>query len=70
MKYYFVKVAFKYEDEKGKIKSQSVTYLTHDESCMSAEARTVKFLTDNGEKAFEVKSIIESPISTVIDEED
>jgi hypothetical protein len=68
MKYYSVKVAFKYEDEKsGKIKFKNVIYLVQDESCMTAEARTIKYLTEMGEQAYEIKSIVESPVVAVIE---
>jgi len=71
MKYYNVKVAFKYEDEKsGKVKTQNVIYLVDSESVTEAEARTTKYLTDNGEQAFEVKSVVESPVAAVIEVEE
>lgn len=67
MKFYQVKVAFRYEDEKtGKVKTQNVIYLVDSESVTEAEARTVAHLNDAGENAFEVTAVSESIISTVI----
>ena len=66
MQYFQVKVQFTVEDSKGKIKKQNVNYLVDAQSVTEAEARTVKFLTDNDEQAFEVKSASESKIFDVI----
>ena len=66
MQYFQVKVQFTIEDSKGKVKKQSVNYLVDAQSVTEAEARTVKFLTDNDEQAFEVKSASESKIFDVI----
>jgi hypothetical protein len=66
MQYFQVKVQFTVEDSKGKVKKQSVNYLVDAQSVTEAEARTVKFLTDNDEQAFEVKSASESKIFDVI----
>jgi len=66
MQYFQVKVQFTVEDSKGKVKKQSVNYLVDAQSVTEAEARTVKFLTDNDEQAFEVKSASESKIFNVI----
>jgi hypothetical protein len=71
MKFYQVKVAFKYEDEKtGKIKTQNVVYLVDAMSVTEAEARTVMFLTEAGEQQFEVTSASESIIAAVIQTEE
>ena len=71
MKYYQVKVAFKYEDEKtGKIKTQNVVYLVDALSVTEAEARTVLYLTEAGEQQFEVTSVSESIIAAVIQTEE
>ena len=64
--YFQVKVQFTVEDSKGKVKKQNVNYLVDAQSVTEAEARTVKFLTDNDEQAFEVKSASESKIFDVI----
>jgi hypothetical protein len=66
MQYFQVKVQFTVEDSKGKVKKQSVNYLVDAQSVTEAEARTVKFLTNNDEQAFEVKSASESKIFDVI----
>ena len=68
--FFLVKVQFKIEDEKGKVKNQNVNYLVDAMSVTEAEARTVKYLTDRGEQAFEVKAASESKISEVISSED
>lgn len=71
--FFQVKVQFTVEDSKGKVKKQNVNYLVDAQSVTEAEARTVKFLTDNDyflylstEQAFEVKSASESKIFDVI----
>lgn len=69
MQYFQVKVQFTVEDSKGKVKKQNVNYLVDAQSVTEAEARTVKFLTDNDEQAFEVKSASESKIFDVISTE-
>jgi hypothetical protein len=46
MQYFQVKVEFKIEDDKGKIKRQSYLYLVDAQSVTEAEARTVKYLTE------------------------
>ena len=66
MQYFQVKVQFTVEDSKGKVKKQNVNYLVDAQSVTEAEVRTVKFLTDNDEQAFEVKSASESKIFDVI----
>ena len=63
--YFQVKVQFTVEVN-GKLKKQNITYLVDAMSVTEAEARTVKFLTDNDEQAFEVKSASESKIFDVI----
>jgi hypothetical protein len=64
--YFQVKVVFTVEDSKGKVKKQNVLYLVDAQSVTEAEARMVKYLTDNGENEFEVKAASESPIASVI----
>lgn len=65
-KYFLVKVQFTIEDEKsGKLKKTIVQYLVDAQSCTEAEARIVGHL-GSGFTDYEVKSISESPISTVI----
>ena len=49
MKYFQVKVEFKTEDDKGRIKRQSYLYLVDAQSVTEAEARTVKYLRDQSE---------------------
>lgn len=66
MQYFQVKVEFKTEDEKGRIKRQSVSYLVDALSVTEAEARTVKYLADQDEKDFEVKSAAASKIVEVL----
>jgi len=66
MQYFQVKVEFKVEDDKGKIKRQNVLYLVDAQTVTEAEARMVKYLTDNGENEFEVKAASESPIASVV----
>ena len=64
--FYQVKVQFTVEDSKGKVKKQNIIYLVDAQSVTEAEARMVKYLTDNGEQEFEVKSASESVIAEVI----
>jgi hypothetical protein len=64
--YFQVKVAFTVEDSKGKVKKQNVLYLVDAMSVTEAEARIVKYLTDNDEIQFEVKAASESPIASVV----
>ena len=64
--YFQVKVQFTVEDSKGKVKKQNVLYLVDSQSVTEAEARIVKYLTDNGENEFEVKAASESPIASVV----
>jgi hypothetical protein len=64
--YFQVKVQFTVEDSKGKVKKQNVLYLVDSQSVTEAEARMVKYLTDNGENEFEVKAASESPIASVV----
>jgi hypothetical protein len=64
--YFQVKVQFRTEDDKGKVKKENINYLVDAMSVTEAEARTVSYLTENGEEAFEVKSAAESKIAQVI----
>ena len=64
--FFQVKVQFKVEDDKGKVKKQNVLYLVDAQSVTEAEARMVQYLNDQGEQAFEVKSASESKIFDVI----
>jgi hypothetical protein len=63
--YFQVKVQFKSDEGK----KTSVNYLVDAQSVTEAEARTVKFLVDHGEEAFEVKAASASNIAQVISEE-
>ena len=62
MQYFQVKVQFVNEDNK----KTSVLYLVDAHSVTEAEARTVDYLTEEGESNFEVKSASESKIVEVI----
>ena len=64
--FFQVKVQFITEDGKGKLKKQNVNYLVDAQSVTEAEARTVKYLVDEGEEQFEVKSASEAKIAEVI----
>jgi hypothetical protein len=63
-KYFQVKVQFRQEDERGKIKKVNVQYLVDAMSCTEAEARVVKWLGSMND--YEVKSVSESQIAEVI----
>ena len=60
--YFQVKVQFVNEDNK----KQSVTYLVDAMSVTEAEAKTIQYLTNEGEESFEVKAASESKIAQVI----
>jgi hypothetical protein len=64
--FFQVKVQFRTEDERGKVKKENVMYLVDAMSVTEAEARTVQYLTEHGEDAFEVKAASESKIAQVI----
>ncbi len=64
--FFQVKVQFTTEDDRGKVKKQNVNYLVDAQSVTEAEARVVKFLTDEDETNFEVKAASESKIAQVI----
>ena len=64
--YFNVKVQFTVEDGKGKIKKQNINYLVDAMSVTEAEARTVEYLTEQGNQEFEVKSASEAKIAEVI----
>ena len=68
--YFNVKVQFKVEDDKGKVKKQSINYLVDAQSVTEAEARTVQYLLSRDEEAFEVKSASEAKIAEVISAEE
>jgi hypothetical protein len=65
-KYMTVKVEFETEDDKGKVKVQKVSYLVDATSCTEAEAKMTKYLVDKGERDFEIKATISSPILDVL----
>ena len=67
MQFFQVKVQFTVEDSKGKVKKQNILYLVDAMSVTEAEARTVEYLTEQGEQEFEVKSASESKIIHVIE---
>jgi Fe-S cluster assembly iron-binding protein IscA len=60
--YFNVKVQFINEDNK----KQSVNYLVDAMSVTEAEAKTIQYLTNEGEQSFEVKAASESKIAQVI----
>jgi Fe-S cluster assembly iron-binding protein IscA len=60
--YFQVKVQFVNEDNK----KQSVAYLVDAMSVTEAEAKTIEYLTNEGEQTFEVKAASESKIVHVI----
>jgi hypothetical protein len=64
--FFQVKVQFTVEDSKGKVKKQNVLYLADAQSVTEAEVRITKYLTDQGEQAFEVKAASESLIAEVV----
>jgi len=66
MKYFNVKVEFKTEDDKGRIKRQSYLYLVDAQSVTEAEARTINYLRDQSEEDFEIKSAGASKILEVL----
>ena len=61
-----VKVQFRTEDERGKVKKENINYLVDAQSVTEAEARTVQYLLDRDEEAFEVKAASEAKIAEVI----
>jgi hypothetical protein len=63
--YFNVKVQFTVEVN-GKLKKQNIAYLVDAMSVTEAEARTVEYLTEQGENEFEVKSASEAKIAEVI----
>ena len=64
--YFQVKVQFVNEDNK----KQSVNYLVDAMSVTEAEAKTIQYLTNEGEQSFEVKAASESKIVGVISTSD
>jgi Fe-S cluster assembly iron-binding protein IscA len=60
--YFQVKVQFVNEDNK----KQNVNYLVDAMSVTEAEAKTIQYLTNEGEQSFEVKAASESKIAQVI----
>jgi hypothetical protein len=60
--YFNVKVQFVNEDNK----KTSVNYLVDAMSVTEAEAKTIQYLTNEGEDTFEVKAASESKIAQVI----
>lgn len=63
--FFNVKVQFTVEVN-GKLKKQNVLYLVDAMSVTEAEARTVEYLTAQGEQEFEVKAASEAKIAEVI----
>jgi len=67
--FFNVKVQFTVEVN-GKLKKQNVNYLVDAMSVTEAEARTVEYLTEQGENEFEVKAASEAKIAEVILQEE
>jgi hypothetical protein len=65
-KYYTVKVEFQMEDDKGKIKKQTFSYLVDAMSVTEAEAKMTKWLVERSERDFQIKAAIASPIVEVL----
>ena len=63
--YFNVKVQFTTEVN-GKVKKENVNYLVDAMSVTEAEARTVEYLLNRDEEAFEVKAASEAKIAEVI----
>jgi hypothetical protein len=64
--YFNVKVQFRTEDERGKVKKENINYLVDAMSVTEAEARTVQYLLSRDEEEFEVKAASEAKIAEVI----
>ena len=64
--YFNVKVQFRTEDDRGKVKKENINYLVDAQSVTEAEARTVQYLLDRDEEAFEVKAASEAKIAEII----
>ena len=64
--YFQVKVQFRTEDDRGKVKKENINYLVDAQSVTEAEARTVQYLLSRDEEAFEVKAASEAKIAEVI----
>ena len=64
--YFNVKVQFRTEDERGKVKKENINYLVDAQSVTEAETRTVQYLLSRDEEAFEVKAASEAKIAEVI----
>jgi len=64
--YFNVKVQFRTEDKRGKVKKENINYLVDAQSVTEAEARTVQYLLSRDEEAFEVKAASEAKIAEVI----
>jgi hypothetical protein len=65
-KYYTVKVEFQMEDDKGKIKKQTFSYLVDAMSVTEAETKMTKWLIERSERDFQIKAAITSPIVEVL----
>jgi hypothetical protein len=65
-KYYTVKVEFQMEDDKGKIKKQTFSYLVDAMSVTEAETKMTKWLVERSERDFQIKAAIASPIVEVL----
>ena len=68
MSFYIAKVQFEIENEKGKIKNQTRTYMVNAVSVTDAEVKIHKYLKTSTEP-FEVKTVSESKIVDYINEQ-
>jgi hypothetical protein len=68
MSFYIAKVQFEIENEKGKIKNQTRTYMVNAVSVTDAEVKIHKYLAKSTEP-FEVKTVSESKIVDYINEQ-
>ena len=68
--FYEVKVKVEFDAGNGKVKYKTESYLVDAMSVTEAEAKTIQYLTDEGEQSFEVKAASESKIVGVISTSD
>lgn len=68
--YFTVAIKVKYEDDKGRVKSRTERYLVDAVSVTDSEAMATSYMTQLGEKNFEISSSSQSKIISVIMSED
>lgn len=67
MQYFEIKIEYKTEDEKGKVKKTRESILVDAISVTESEAKVVKYLGEQGEtRDYEIKSSSTSKITEVI----